>query len=282
MSTLNSMLNDYGRAPLLTAAQEIHLGGLVRRWQDHEDGPDAAPPAVRRAGLRARDRMVLCNARLCVSVAKKYCRLNYSDDRLMDHIQNGMVGLARGAEKFQPALGYKFSTYAYWWIRQGITRGGENDSIIRLPGMALQEYRTLERAIAQLQQEGRKPTPELLSEMTGLTEEHISFRLEIGKVRVVASLDAQAGSPDGSSLLDLIASEPDTTTEDEDELADMRSQVQRNMGCLTESQTRVFNLALQGLNQREIAGTIGCSRAGAGTHLSAAKSRLRESLAIAS
>jgi len=123
-----------GRVPLLTAAEEVHLGAMVRRWQDWPDGPDLAPAPVRRRGLRARDRMVAANLRLVVNVAKRYFRA-IERRRLSqeDALQEGTLGLMRGAELFDPAKGYKFSTYGYWWVRQAITRWLSSSDLIRVP-----------------------------------------------------------------------------------------------------------------------------------------------------
>ena len=126
-------LDQAGKVPLLTAAEALHLGGLVRRWQDWEPSPDEAPAAVRRRGLRARDRMVSANLRLVASVAKKCI---HHDAPLIDRLQSGSIGLVRAVEKFDPARGYTFATYAYWWIRQAIDVGELGEKTIRLPGPA--------------------------------------------------------------------------------------------------------------------------------------------------
>ena len=124
-------LNAAGRIPLLTAAEELHLGTLVRQWMDWEPTAAEAPPAVRRRGLRARERMIASNLRLCALVAQRYPRpLQLS---LEDALQAGAIGLLRAVEKFDPARGYKFSTYAYWWIKQAIGREDDHSSTIRLP-----------------------------------------------------------------------------------------------------------------------------------------------------
>ena len=123
-----------GRVPLLTPAEEVHLGAMVREWQDWPGGPDAAPAPVQRRGLRARDRMIQANLRLVVNVAKRYHRA-IERRRLApeDALQEGSFGLMRGAELFDPAKGYKFSTYAYWWVRQAITRWLSSSDLIRVP-----------------------------------------------------------------------------------------------------------------------------------------------------
>ena len=118
-------LNAAGRQPLLTAAGELHLGTMVRAWQDHPDGADGAPPGVIRRGRRARDRLVASNLRLVAHVlGKQRPKLaSIADDDLQDLLQAGAQGLTRAAEKYDPARGYRFTTYAYWWIWQGINRG---------------------------------------------------------------------------------------------------------------------------------------------------------------
>ena len=123
-----------GRVPLLTPAEEVHLGAMVREWQDWPGGPDAAPAPVQRRGRRSRDRMIQANLRLVVNVAKRYHRA-IERRRLAqeDALQEGTLGLMRGAELFDPAKGYKFSTYAYWWVRQGLTRWLNTSDTIRIP-----------------------------------------------------------------------------------------------------------------------------------------------------
>jgi len=123
-----------GRVPLLTASEEVHLGQAIRRWMDHPDGPDLAPAPVRRRGLRARDRMVAANLRLVVNVANRYRgKISARHQCMSDAYQEGAIGLQRGAEKFDASRGYKFSTYAYWWIRQAICRWTDQLDLIRVP-----------------------------------------------------------------------------------------------------------------------------------------------------
>jgi RNA polymerase sigma factor (sigma-70 family) len=131
---LSSWLAAAGRVPLLTPAEELHLGTMVRAWQDWPDGPDQAPAGVRRRGLRARDRMLEANLRLVVSVTKKYTRaIERRRLSMLDCLQEGTLGLVRGVEKFDPSRGYKFSTYGYLWIRQGIGRWLLSSDTIRIP-----------------------------------------------------------------------------------------------------------------------------------------------------
>jgi len=116
---------------MLTAAEELHLGALVRAWQDWPPTPAEAPPAVTRRGLRARNRMVAANLRLVAMVVDRTPRPPRL--ALEDALQAGSVGLVRAAEKFDPARGYKFSTYAYLWIRQSLTLEIDRSSTIRVP-----------------------------------------------------------------------------------------------------------------------------------------------------
>ncbi len=132
--SIGRRLEGAGRVPLLTAAEELHLGSMVREWQDWPGGPDQSPAGVRRRGLRARDRMASANLRLVVAVARKFSpAVQRRGLRLEDGLQEGVIGLLRGVEKFDPQAGYKFSTYGYWWIRQAIGRWLHSSAVIRLP-----------------------------------------------------------------------------------------------------------------------------------------------------
>ena len=117
------------QVPLLTPAEELHLAALVQVWQQHPDGPDGAPPAVQRRGLRARNRIVSANLRLVAT----YAQGRKHSGPLVDRFQNGTLGLVRAAELFDPARGYRFSTFAYWWLRAEIGRGEFLEPTIKLP-----------------------------------------------------------------------------------------------------------------------------------------------------
>jgi len=121
-----------GRQPLLTPTEELILGRSVQAWQRYPGGPAEAPPAVRRRGLRARDRIVAANLRLVAHIAGRFNLP--AGMALEDVLQAGAIGLMRGAELFDPERGYRLSTFCYWWVRQGIT--GEIDTssnTIRIP-----------------------------------------------------------------------------------------------------------------------------------------------------
>jgi RNA polymerase sigma factor (sigma-70 family) len=184
-------MNAAGRYPLLTPAEELHLGAMVQTWQQWPGGPDAAPAAVRRRGLRARDRMVTANLRLVVAVARKYQR--YAAVRSVefeDLLQAGAIGLQRGIEKFDPAKGYKLSTYAYWWIRQALPRAIWAGGAIRLP-----------QGVGEKLQRLRAQDLDSLSAADRATLEAAQAALNVG------ALDAPAGGGECSALGELIAAD---------------------------------------------------------------------------
>ena len=208
-------LDTIGRVPLLTPAEELHLGAIVRAWQDHPDGPENCPAGLRRRGIRARDRFVAANLRLSVSFVSKRCqhlkRLIAQDDL----IQMANLGLVRAVERFDPARGYKFSTYAYWWIRQSVNRHADLEGrMIRLPGHHSQQIRRLASITQQyLQDHGVDPTIQHLAAAADLTVDRV--RELLAEAQGCTSLDQQL--EDGADLLDLItadaAPEPDDSTE---------------------------------------------------------------------
>ena len=189
-----------GRFPLLTPAQEITLGQQVRAWLDHPD----PPPALVRRGQRARDRFVNANLRLVINLADRYRSVpsQYADDL----IQAGNCGLMRAVEKFDPARGYKFSTYAYWWIRQGIHGFLEQHGrSIRLPTTHAAQYTRLQTAILQLTERlNRHPTRQELAAETGWTVETIDR--VITRPSATVSLDApNLSRDDGGTVAEAIA-----------------------------------------------------------------------------
>ena len=223
---LRSYLRDIGRVPLLSHEQEITLGRQVQELMGLEELREElairaggeppsqemlaaeaglSPALLRRrlqAGRRAKERMVAANLRLVVSVAKKYTKRNME---LLDLIQEGTIGLVRGVEKFDPTRGYKFSTYAYWWIRQGITRAiAEKSRSIRLPIHITETLNKLKKAQRELSQElGRTPTVGELAVAVELPEEEVKDLLS--RARQPVSLETKVGDGEDTELLDLLA-----------------------------------------------------------------------------
>lgn len=189
-----------GRFPLLTPAQEIHLGQQVRAWLDH---PPPAPAAVERRGLRARDRFVRANLRLVINFCERYRSVpqQYQDDL----IQAGNQGLIRAVEKFDPARGYKFSTYAYWWIRQGIHSFLEHyGRSIRLPTTHAAQHTKLYTAIQDLTVEfNRHPTRQELAQRLGWSVDTIE-RI-ITRPAATLSLDAKSKLCDNATVAEAVA-----------------------------------------------------------------------------
>ena len=222
---VRSYLRDIGRVPLLSHEQEITLGRQVQEYMQVEraqleiieltgDKPSVEELSKKlnlsssiikrrlRSGQRAKERMVAANLRLVVSVAKKYTKRNME---LLDLIQEGTIGLVRGVEKFDPARGYKFSTYAYWWIRQGITRAiAEKSRAIRLPIHITEMLNKLKKGQRELSQEmSRTPTVSELAKYVELPEEDVKDLM--CKAGQPVSLETKVGDGEDTVLLDLLA-----------------------------------------------------------------------------
>ena len=214
-------LRDIGRIPLLEHDEEILLGRQVQRMMvlkdmkkelelDTEglaDAMDITHKQIKkelRDGERAKDKMVTANLRLVVSVAKKYTKRNME---LLDIIQEGTIGLVRGVEKFDPGRGYKFSTYAYWWIRQGITRAiAEKSRAIRLPIHITENLNKLKKAQRELSQmNGQMPNVFELAAYMDLTADEIKDLM--CKARQPTSLEIKIGENRDTALIDLLEDE---------------------------------------------------------------------------
>ena len=225
--SVRAYLRDIGRIPLLEHDEEILLGRKVQRLMEIEESRTELEASTGRKlsdkelanlistnwklcvkeirdGRKAKEKMVTANLRLVVSVAKKYTKRNME---LLDIIQEGTIGLVRGVEKFDPGRGYKFSTYAYWWIRQGITRAiAEKSRAIRLPIHVTENLNKLKKAQRELSQlNGYMPSVFQLSEALELTVDEIKDLM--CKARQPTSLEIKIGENRDTSLIDLLEDE---------------------------------------------------------------------------
>jgi RNA polymerase nonessential primary-like sigma factor len=217
--SVRAYLRDIGRIPLLEHDEEILLGRQVQRMMEiracedllHNPSKEELATSLKlttkelrkqlRDGEKAKDKMVTANLRLVVSVAKKYTKRNMD---LLDIIQEGTIGLVRGVEKFDPGRGYKFSTYAYWWIRQGITRAiAEKSRAIRLPIHVTENLNKLKKAQRELSQiNGHLPNVFELSEYLNLKVDEIKDLM--CKARQPTSLEIKIGENRDTALIDLL------------------------------------------------------------------------------
>ena len=245
-------LSTIGREPLLTPAEEIELGNQVQAMmQLLESGDDCyndQEQRLIRRGKRAKERMMKANLRLVVSIAKKYQSKGLE---LLDLIQEGSLGLERAVEKFDPTRGYKFSTYAFWWIRQSMTRAIACQSrTIRLPVHLSERLGVVRRVSLDLAQKiGALPSRQDIADVLGMPLDELDGLLR--QSLTTSSLDAPVHGDEGrSSLGDLIPAIADEEPLDQVERGIHQEQLVHWMGQLGEQERQVLNLRF-GLNGEE-------------------------------
>lgn len=219
--SLSEYLNLIGRAPLLTGDEEIILGAQVQKMIKilSEKGESELTPSERRSiriGKKAKDRMVSANLRLVVNVAKKFRPQNHM--KMEDILQEGTLGLIRAVEKFDPERGYKFSTYAYWWIRQGITRAGENqENEIRVPAHIVRIARqAADSRYKLLAKNGREPTIAQIAE--DINEPDCKkIKYAIAHQLSTFSIDFRSADSEQTPLIELINTDDEALLAEDEE-----------------------------------------------------------------
>jgi RNA polymerase primary sigma factor len=243
-------LKQIGKVPLLTAGQEVELAKQIEAGLFAEDKLTDGSAVLRAGqrtdleqvaddGRRAKDHLVEANLRLVVSVARRYVGRGML---ILDLIQEGNLGLIRGVEKFDYTTGYKFSTYATWWIRQGITRAlADQSRTIRIPVHMAEAVSTLARVQRQMLQDlGREPAPEELAAALDLTPEKVIELQKHGREPI--SLHTSFGGDGDTELGDLIE---DTQAIQPAEAATMtllQEQLHSVLGTLPEREADVVSM----------------------------------------
>jgi RNA polymerase nonessential primary-like sigma factor len=242
-------LNEIGKVALLTAADEVELAKRIEAglYAEHllaaSNNFSAARKrdlrALVRDGERAKDHLLRANLRLVVSLAKRYTGHGMP---FLDLIQEGNLGLIRAVEKFDYTKGFKFSTYATWWIRQAISRAMADQSrTIRLPVHLVEQVNKLQRIRRELNQQlGREATHAELALELDLSEERVRELIDLS--RDLVSLDQTVGADDDAALGDFIADDTAPAAEAAVEAGLMRRQLQSVLGTLEAREAAVVRM----------------------------------------
>ncbi len=233
IDSVRQYLREIGRYPLLTQEQEVTYGQQVQRlvqalgqrrelaeelghepsdaeWAEATALSEGTLRRMIREGEKAKQRLVEGNLRLVVAIAKKYQKLNME---MLDLLQEGGIGLQRAAEKFDPSKGYRFSTYAYWWIRQAMTRAiSEQSRTIRVPIHIAEKLVKIKKTKRQLSVSlGRPATLVEIGEVLGMTPQQI--RDCLAQSRQPISLDVKVGVEQTTELVELLQDDGQTPDE---------------------------------------------------------------------
>jgi len=258
---VRTYLQEIGKVPLLSHEQEIVFGKQVQsmmslyeikenleeelqreitleEWAEKANKTPNEIKKIIHQGKRAKQKMIEANLRLVVAIAKKYQKRNME---FLDLIQEGSLGLERGVEKFDPTKGFKFSTYAYWWIRQAITRAiAQQARTIRLPIHITEKLNKIKKTQRELSQKlGRSPSPNEIAEALQLEPAQIREYFSIARQPI--SLDVKVGDNQDTELSELLEDEgvsPDNYITQEL----MRQDLQKLLGELTPQQQQVVKL----------------------------------------
>jgi RNA polymerase primary sigma factor len=201
-SSLKEYLREIARYPLLSPEQEIQLGRQVVRMQQ-----PTCTDREQRQGQRARDKFIKSNLKLVVNIAKKYDGRQRKAMMLLDLIQEGNIGLARAVDMFDPSRGYRFTTYAYWWIRQAIHRAiANNDNMIRMPSSLHEKIIKIAKVQSRLTQElGRLPSQQEIADDLDITIDEMITAVQ--RNQSATSLDATSIDSDRSAIINFITDE---------------------------------------------------------------------------
>src|SRR6266446_3965192 len=222
LDSLRLYLREIGKVPLLTADQEVYLAKRIERGD-----------------MSAKTQMIEANLRLVVSIAKSYLGRGLS---FLDLIQEGSLGLIRAVEKFDYRKGYKFSTYATWWIRQAVTRAiADKARTIRIPVHMVEKLNKVVHIERQLVQRlGREPKPEEIAEELEMTTEEVREILRMAQHPV--SLEKPIGEEEDSELGDFVEDENTETPDEAASLTLRRSDIENALNALPERERQVIEL----------------------------------------